>query len=316
MKRMVLTAIVAGVALPAIALAAAAPAQGQRQRPPIVYDGRAAPPSWQAYPPPPLLPPPGMPPLPEPAPVLAPAEVIKRIPAAEASQGVAVDATHFYAISNSRIGKYDKATGAKVAEWRGDPVEFAHMNSCTLIEGLLVCAASNYPQLPMASSVEFFDPVKMEHVRSVPLGTGVGSLTWVEKRGAVWWAAFANYDEHGAELGRTHRDTSVVLFDADWRRIGGYAFPPFVLWRFSPSSSSGGGFGPDGLLYVTGHDLPEVYALRVPQAGAVLRHVATIPLQFEGQAIDWDESQPGVLYGISRPNREAVVVRVPAVPRP
>jgi hypothetical protein len=309
MRSMMLLALAATLFSPPAALAAASP-----QRPPMVYDGRAAPPSWSALPPPPLLPPPRQPPLPEPAPVLAAAEVLRRIPAAEATQGVAVDATHFYAIANSRIGKYDKATGTKVGEWRGDPVEFAHMNSCTVIEAQLVCAASNYPQLPMASSVEFFDPAKMEHVRSVPLGTGTGSLTWVERRDGVWWAAFANYDEHGTELARDHRYTTLVKFDDQWRRSGGYAFPPFVLFRFSPSSSSGGGFGPDGLLYVTGHDLPELYALRIPKAGGVLRHVATIPLAFEGQAIDWDESQPGVLYGISRPNREAVAVRIPAVP--
>ena len=61
----------------------------------------------------------------------------------------------------------------------------------------------------------------------------------------------------------------------------------------------------------TGHDLPELYVLRVPRGGAVLRHVATIPLQFEGQAIDWDESQPGMLYGITRRTREILAMKVP-----
>lgn len=293
------------VAVTIAATAQAAPAQ---------YDGRVLPPSWAAYPPGPARSPPRQPPLPEPAPLLGAAELIRRLPAVEAAQGVAVDATHVYAVANSRIGKYDKVTGAKVGEWRGDPAEFVHMNSCSLIEGQLVCAASNYPQHPMASSVEVFDPVKMEHVRSVPLGTGTGSLTWVERHDGFWWAAFANYDEYAGEQGRDHRFTTLVKFDDQWRRVGGYAFPPFVLFRFQPSASSGGGFGPDGLLYVTGHDHPELYVLKLPKAGAVLRHVATIPIPFEGQAFDWDESQPRVLYGISRARREVVAVRVPEVP--
>jgi len=49
--------------------------------------------------------------------------------AAEANQGVAVDAEHFYAIDDRAIGKYEKATGRKVAEWRapaGSPVR--HLN--------------------------------------------------------------------------------------------------------------------------------------------------------------------------------------------
>jgi hypothetical protein len=251
-----------------------------------------------------------------PVPLLPAAEVVARLPATEAEQGVAVDGHFFYAVSNSRIGKYDKATGRKLAEWTGDPGEFVHMNSCTLIEGQLVCAASNYPQLPMASAVEFFDPVKMRHIRSVPLGIGIGSLTWVERRGGYWWAAFANYDGTGGQPGRDHRFTSLVKFDDQWRRAGGYAFPPTVLERFGGYSSSGGGFGPDGLLYVTGHDRPEVYVLALPQAGGVLKHLATVPVAFEGQAVDWDESRPGVLYGISRKSREAVAMKMPAVPRP
>ena len=44
-------------------------------------------------------------------------EVVRRLPAQEARQGVAVDERHLYAITNSKIGKYDKATGAKVGEW-------------------------------------------------------------------------------------------------------------------------------------------------------------------------------------------------------
>lgn len=78
-------------------------------------------------------------------------------------------------------------------------------------------------------------------------------------------------------------------------------------------STSGGAWGDDGLLYVTGHDRPELYALRPPKAGSVLELVATIPIPFEGQAIDWDPKQKRLLWGISRKDRKAIAVTIPGV---
>ena len=46
-------------------------------------------------------------------------EEVRRFSADEATQGVAVDERHFYAISNRRIGKYDKESGARVGGWEG-----------------------------------------------------------------------------------------------------------------------------------------------------------------------------------------------------
>ena len=77
-----------------------------------------------------------------------------------------------------------------------------------------------------------------------------------------------------------------------------------MLERFGTRSSSGGGFGPDGLLYVTGHDAPELYALRVPESGAVLEPVATLPAPIAGQGTAWDPAQPGGLWGIVRGQRQ------------
>ncbi len=36
----------------------------------------------------------------------------------------------------------------------------------------------------------------------------------------------------------------------------------------------------------------------------------TIPFAVHGQGIAWDRSQPGVLYGISRPNSHVVAARI------
>lgn len=242
---------------------------------------------------------------------------IARWPAPEARQGAAVDSDYFYAIVNTRIGKYDKTTGVKVGGWIGDGVRIKHLNSCLISSAgdreELVCAHSNFPQVPMASSVEIFDTKTLRHIRSVPLGLGIGSLTWIERRGEEWWAGFANYDAKGGEPGRDHRFTQIVIFDGEWRRTGGYRLPDSVLERFAPFSNSGGSWGDDGLLYLTGHDAEEIYVLREPDEGTDLIHFATISVPLQGQAWAWDRSAGRVVYGISRENSEVIAVEMPEV---
>lgn len=245
----------------------------------------------------------------------APVVELRRYRAPEANQGVAVDARYVYVVDDSRIGKYDKASGRKVAEWVGDAERFPHLNSCEVIGEDLVCASSNYPQTPMTSSVEVFDPRRMVHVRSVALAGQPGSLTWVDRKDGAWWAGFANYDGRGGVPGRDHRDSYMVKFDDAWRSVGTWRFPAAVVERFAPHSSSGGGWGADGLLYVTGHDRPEIYVLKLPAGGSTLESVATLAAPIEGQAIAWDPSQPRVMFGITRSTREVVEMRLPALGR-
>ncbi len=243
---------------------------------------------------------------------------IARWQAEEARQGVAADARHFYPNANNRIGKYDKRTGRRVAQWEGPRALFPHMNSCTVDAAELICAASNYPAVPMASTLEVFDTRTLTHRRSIALPPMPGSLTWMERRGSDWFAGFANYPEgRGGEPGHDHRWTRLVRFDAQFRATGSWLFPPSVLERFAPMSNSGGSWGDDGLLYVTGHDRGELYVLRLPQAGAVLDHVATVLLPTGGQAIAWDRSQRRVLWSLDRATKMVVASRVPGVtPRP
>jgi hypothetical protein len=234
---------------------------------------------------------------------------------AHASQGVAVGPNDVYAVSNFTLARFDKATGEKKAEWVGERSRYPHINSCTLIAvervQQLVCASSNYPAVPHVSTVEFFDPVDLHHIRSVALGLGTGSVTWVERHDGFWWAMFANYDGRGGEAPRDHRHTTLVKFDDQWRRLEAWALPASILDRIAPMSISGGGWGPDGRLYLSGHDLPELYVVAIPNGGGVLEHVETYGMEAEGQAIDWDESTPGMLYGITRSSREILAMRVP-----
>ncbi|RVT43666.1 hypothetical protein [Sphingobium algorifonticola] len=228
------------------------------------------------------------------------APVTLRIAAEEARQGVASDGVHVYAIDNDRIGKYRISDGVRVARWQGERAQFPHMNSCTVVRSELICAASNYPALPQTSAIEIFDTKSLRHLRSISLGMGLGSLTALDWHGGHWWAIFANYDGKGGEPGRDHRYTTLVQLDDRFRQLRGWLFPASLLARFAPFSCSGMSWSDEGTLYVTGHDRPELYALRLPQAGSTLDHLGTIAIATEGQAIDWDPKVPGRLWSIMR----------------
>lgn len=236
--------------------------------------------------------------------------------APEARQGVAVDADHLYAIVNTVIGKYDRRSGERVGRW-SSPRDglIRHINSCFAEGGKLWCANSNFPLIPMASSIEVFDTASMTHVDSHSLGIlDEGSLTFFERFGEGWIAGYAHYDDIG---GLPHKNASyagVVFYDAQWRRTGGYALPGSVLERMSPHAASGGVVGPDGLLYAFGHDRPELYVLAAPRMGPTLVHVATIAMDAAGQAIAWDRmSQGRTLYAINRPTGQIRAFELPAV---
>ena len=244
------------------------------------------------------------------------AEELRRWKPRGANQGVAVDAHHFYGIGNYVVGKYDKTTGARVAEWvglRGGAT--IHLNGGLIQDGQLVLAHSNFPQLPMASSLEYFDPVTVQPVKTVSLGIRHGSLTWAEKKDGFWWACFAHYNDQGTAPGTDNRSTLFGKFDDQWNVLESWIFPAQVVTNWGKSSSSGGSWGDDGLLYTTGHDEKELYVLRLPKMGVALEYVTTIEVPFEGQSWAWDRSDKRVIYGIIRRTGEVVVARIPELPK-
>ena len=235
------------------------------------------------------------------APVL---EQIGEFTVPEANQGVGVDARHFYAVDNYIIGKYDKKTGKLLKKWQGaksGPI--VHLDSAMLMDGKLYAAHSNYPEWPMTSSLEIFDADTMEHIGTHSFGIQWGSLTWVDWHDSHWWMTFANYDRLFGP-GKTpygHKaNTVMVKFTKDFRPLQSWTLPKAILDRFEDMSNSGGSWGPDGYLYLTGHDPAELYRMRLPKAGSVLELVDVIPMNIRGQGIAWDRSQPGILYGIIR----------------
>ena len=182
----------------------------------------------------------------------------------EANQGVGVDANHFYAVDNTTIGKYDKKTGKLVKKWeekKDGPIE--HLDSAMLMDGKLYAAHSNYPKWPMTSSLEVFDAETMEHVGTHSFGIQYGSLTWWDWHDGHWWATFANYDRllgpNKTPYGHK-ANTVMVKFTRDMKAVQSWTLPKSILDRFEDMSNSGGSWGPDGFLYLSGHDPAELTA--------------------------------------------------------
>ena len=231
-------------------------------------------------------------------PVVVRAEGVAAFKAPEARQGVAVDSRFFYAIDNRRIAKYDKKTGQRVGAWispEGGPV--VHLNSGVVVDGKVYAAHSKFPDWPEVSSVEIWDAATLKHIGTQGLGIDRGSLTWLDYHDGAWWGCLASYNP---PFGRGNQDTRIVRFGAGWQVAEAWAVPEALLAKFGDMSNSGGSWGPDGRLWITGHDRPEAYALMLPQAGPVLRWVAVASLDIAGQGIAWDRSEANVLWGIVR----------------
>lgn len=231
-------------------------------------------------------------------------EQIAELTVPDANQGVGVDERHFYAVDNQGIGKYDKTTGKLVKKWQGEsdgPI--VHLDSAMLRDGKLYAAHSNYPEWPMTSSVEIFDAGTMEHIGTHSFGIRWGSLTWMDWHDGHWWMTFANYDQRigpGMTPYGEKANTVVVQLTEDFQPAQSWTLPKDVLDRFEDMSNSGGSWGPDGFLYLSGHDPAELYKMTLPEAGSVLELVEILPINIRGQGIAWDRSQPGVIYGIIR----------------
>ena len=236
-------------------------------------------------------------------------ELVERFTIPEANQGVGVDENHFYAVDNRTIAKYDKQTGELVDMWEGaEDGPIIHLDSAVVLDGQLYAAHSNYSGLPMTSSVEVWDVATMEHVDTYSFGIDWGSFTWLDRHDGFWWGGFANYNRVFGNNQQAYGNkywTTIVKMDDNFQRLEAWTIPEPILERFDDMSNSGGSWGPDGRLYITGHDLPEAYVMALPEAGSVLEWVGTVEVTNTGQGIAWDRSEPGVLYGIIRAAEDA-----------
>lgn len=235
-------------------------------------------------------------------------EEVRRFDAPEAHQGVAVDDQYFYAISTRSIGKYDKMTGRRIASWRApEKSPFIHLDSGVVVDGKLYCAHSNYPAIPMTSSIEVWDTQTLRHIGTHSFGILGGSCTWIDRYQGYWWVVFAHYERFKPTLNKGKPWTTLVKFDDDWQIMASWVFPAEVLERFDAMSNSGGSWGSDSFLYCSGHDRPEVYVLKLPEAGSVLELVNILPISSAGQGLAWDRTDQRMIYTIIRGAKQVVV---------
>src|SRR5690554_6163642 len=232
---------------------------------------------------------------------------IKSFDAPAARQAVAVSDNFLFAIDNVTIEQYDKATGQKLKTWKDDSGQLKHLNSGLVWNNKLYCAHSNFPEIPMASSIEVFDPATLEPIESYSLGIDIGSATWIDRYEGHWYIAFAHYSSgSGQEPGKDNRWSQLVKFTDDWQRVGAWIFSKELLERFSGMSNSGGYITDEGDIIITGHDHKELYHLRFPKMGYTLQWVDTWPAPFEGQGIAVDPEDKAIIYGISRSQKKIV----------
>lgn len=223
-----------------------------------------------------------------------------------ARQGVAVDESHFYTINNTSIEKYNKINGKFISKWEDKSNSLKHFNSALILDDKLLCTHSNYPDLPMTSSIEIFDKESLKHIDTHSFGINYGSCTWLDFYDNFFWACFAHYDKYKVETSKDHRWTILVKFNKDFQEVESWVFPEEVLKRFKPMSSSGGSWGNDGFLYVTGHDSMQVYKLQLPKMGSTLELIDIFHIDSQGQGIAWDRSEANTLFSIRRKNNQVL----------
>ena len=234
------------------------------------------------------------------------------------TQGVAVDGGFFYAISNTRIDKCDKQTGEVVATWAADKrlaaqEHFKHLNSGVVIGNKLYAAHSRFPIAPNDSSVEIFELTSdsLKHMQTIPMPAGHGSLTWIDRhKDGSWWMSYAVY-------GKTkNKQTKLIKYryeDGQFSELKAYSFPNEVVAKWGSMSCSGGSWGPDGLLYTTGHDHAEAYVLDIDAEGGLKYLKTEKDMGFYGQGIAWDRfAKAAVLWGIVK-NKKVCATRVAAI---
>jgi len=244
-------------------------------------------------------------------PIVGTSEEVARFHAPEARQGVAVDDTFIYVIGNHEIGKYTKEGFEKTGHWscpEGEPL--IHLNAGIILDGVLYASHSNYPEVPMLSSVELFDPDTLEHVDSHSFGRAPGSHTWLDRRNGDWFAFFAHYSNRAAEPDRDPSWSELVRYDSSWRRLEGWLLPKAILERVGQYSASGGAFGPGGYLYITGHDAQDLFLLQFPRGGGRLQAIGRIPIRAEGQAFAFDPSDPTLVYTVLKRTGEVIIERI------
>lgn len=239
------------------------------------------------------------------------ADIIKTYNVPLSKQGVAIDSLHFYVINNTSITKHLKSNGQMLTSWEDEDSIITHLNGGVVINDKLYCVNSNYPDSPMASSIEIFNSETLKHIGNHSFGILNGSLTWIAQKDGYWYATFAHYTHRGSEPGKDNSWTLLAKFDSEWRQVASWIFPKDLIEKFDSRSSSGGVIINDGRIICTSHDFFEVYVLRFPTKGYTLKWVDTIPVGSYGQGIAYERiGKDEFIYGIIKKEKVVVVSKI------
>ena len=239
------------------------------------------------------------------------AMIVRTYDVPSSRQGIAVDSLYFYVINNSSISKHHKEDGRMVEFWEDEDSLIHHLNSGIIIYEKLYAVNSNYPDFPMASSIEIFDPVSLKHICNHSFGIFNGSATWLDEHDGYWFVAFAHYTGRGSEPGKSNSWTRLVKFDREWKQLESWIFPKELINKFESRSNSGGLILPDGRVLCTGHDNYEVYLLEFPKMGYSLNWIDTLPVGSFGQGIAYEKTgKSEYIYGIIKGENKIVVTKI------
>ncbi len=219
------------------------------------------------------------------------------LPSADAVQAACADEKFVYAVNNTRLVKYERATGREISKSEG---EAYHLNSGLFWKGKIYCAHSYYPKKPNDSDIRVCDPETMKLTVFHSFQNPPGSLTWALPKDENWWCCFAHY-------GATNSKTVLVSYDRDWKELGRWTFPEKLLADWDKSSLSCGIWDGDTLL-ATGHDKKRIYRLKVPMKREVVEWLASYDSPFPGQGIATDPKTGG-LVGIDRGQKKIVFAK-------
>lgn len=212
-----------------------------------------------------------------------------------ATQAAAADEKFVYAVSNTTVAQYDRATGKLVGT--GTAPDARHLNSAFVHKGKVYCAHSNYPAKPDESDVRVYDPRARALTVFHKFERPPGSLVWCVHDGKGWWCCFAHYKEDNAR-------TLLVRMTGDFKELARWTFPAKVVADWDGMSASGGVWDGDTLL-VSHHHFRVLYRLRAPADGKELELVEALRSPFPGQGIAADPKTGG-LVGIDRAKRTVV----------
>jgi hypothetical protein len=227
-------------------------------------------------------------------------KTIADFPSEHATQAAAADEKHFYAVSNTTVAMYDRATGKLVAVSDSGKTPAEHLNSAFVWKGKVYCAHSNYPKTPETSEIRVFDPATRKLTIEYEFKNPPGSLVWNVHDGRNWWCCFAHYQADNAK-------TILCKMDDGFKELGRWTFPKVAVDDWDKMSASGGIWDGDTLL-VSHHHYRVLYRLRVPKEGKGLEFVEALSCPFPGQGIAADPKTGG-LVGIDRGKRRVVFAK-------